>query len=99
MKALSGLTPVELGNALRFSEKKPLEMIDQNPEEVAKGFYEGQQQMVSGITEGIMSALNNLFGAYQSKQLKKQATEEKSAADLADFEKQKVLAQILAGGK
>jgi hypothetical protein len=99
MKALSGLTPVELGNALRFSEKKPLEMIDQNPEEVAKGFYEGQQQMVSGITEGIMSALNNIFGAYQKKKQEQDQKIEKNASDLADFERQKVLNQILAGGK
>lgn len=94
-KLLASLTPIKSENALRFYQDEPIELEDQNTEAPAIGFAEGRTQMISGITEGIMSALGNIAGAYMKHKAGQQAKADETAAGNLQFERMKQLAELM----
>lgn len=94
---LTNMSPLASTNYLRFQQESPFEKPDQKTESVSEGYYAGQQEMVSGLSEGILSALGAIAGAYTKK---RQQDQEKSDAEKAkekEFERMKELARIMKG--
>jgi hypothetical protein len=74
--ALANLNPISLGEGLRFQADAPMKFIEQRPEVVMEGILKGRQQMAESITEGALSALGNITGAFkEERQAKKEAQE------------------------
>jgi hypothetical protein len=71
--ALANLTPIKFGSALQFKADDPMKFLEQRPEIVMEGFLKGQQQMVEGISQGALSALGSVTGAYKDANAQKLA--------------------------
>jgi len=76
--ALANLNPISLGEGIRFQADAPMKFIEQRPEVVMEGIMKGRQQMVEGITEGAMSALGSVTGAFKEARLEKKEAQEKA---------------------
>lgn len=71
--ALASLNPIQFGSALQFRADEPMRFLEQRPEVVMEGFLKGQQQMVEGISQGALSALGSVTGAYKDARAEKLA--------------------------
>lgn len=94
--ALASLAPVTFGEGLRFSRQTPLEMRDQRPEAVAEGFYKGQQQLVEGISTGILSGLGKVVDAYTTRRQKEIDKKEQENQSEIEHKRAVEIAQIKA---
>jgi hypothetical protein len=92
---LAGLSPLQSTNALRIRANKPLETVDQNTELPSAGFQSGRTQMLQGITEGIMSALGQVAGAYTKHKADQRGKIEKEEDQKLEFDRLKKLAEIM----
>jgi hypothetical protein len=94
--ALASLAPVTFGEGLRFSRQTPLEMRDQRPEAVAEGFYKGQQQLVEGISTGILAGLGKVVDAYTTRRQKEIDKTEQEKQSEIEHDRAVEIAQIKA---
>jgi hypothetical protein len=88
--ALAKLNPLSIGGGLQFQANQPMQFKEQNPEVVAEGIMKGRQQMAESITEGALSALGNVTGAFKEARQEKKEAQEKAdqrAHELAIWDK------------
>jgi hypothetical protein len=84
---LASLTPLAFDEGIRFSPNYSFSIVKSNPEVVTEGFIKGRNEMVGSITEGALSALGSISGAYTAARDEKKALE----AEERKFEREKEL--------
>jgi hypothetical protein len=91
--SLASLAPLAFDGGIRFSPNYSFSIVKSNPEVVTEGFIKGRNEMVGSITEGALSALGSVTGAYTAARDEKKALE----AEERKFGREKELATLKLG--
>jgi hypothetical protein len=91
---LASLTPLAFDGGIRFSPNYSFSIVKSNPEVVTEGFIKGRNEMVGSITEGALSALGSVTGAYTENKQKEEERRLKLEDDTTAHTRAMELAQL-----